>query len=84
MPFSAICTNPRCHFQIKLQDYESGRSIPTPRKCPQCREPVTSLCPHCGFILIEELDIENPRCALCGHDVRKAYLESTRCSERAQ
>lgn len=84
MPLSAICTNPCCDFQIKLQDYETGTSIPTPRECPQCGEPVISLCPDCGFLLVGKLDIGNPTCALCGRDVRKAYLESRRCSESVQ
>lgn len=84
MPLSAICTSPCCGFQIKLQDYEAGTSISTPQECPQCGQPVISLCPHCGFLLLGKLNMENPTCALCGRGLRGASREASLASDGAR
>jgi rubrerythrin len=73
MPPLALCSSPACDFRIKLQDGTTGKSISTPHTCPKCEAPMVSVCPECGFLLIDIPAEKHPRCPVCRLDIRETF-----------
>ena len=75
MPLQAICSNADCYYRLELQDIKNGTSNATPQNCPNCKSPTISICPSCLFPLLGNIDIKNPRCAVCRQDIRAAFWQ---------
>ncbi len=73
MPPLALCSRPACDFRIELQDRKTGMSISAPSICPKCEAPLISVCPACGFLLIQIPAGKHPLCSVCRADIRSAF-----------
>lgn len=78
MPVVAICSSVACDFRIQLQNLIEGTSTPAPITCPGCACPMISLCPRCGFLLVELPGRDPERCNICHADIRVAFQKYRR------
>jgi primosomal protein N' len=64
MPLYVLCSSHLCRYL--------GQASDAPRQCPQCGAPFLTFCPSCGFPLIGNLGVNNPKCEMCHQDIRVA------------
>lgn len=67
----AVCTSRECGFVVDLWDLANGRSLPSPRCCPQCGAATSTTCPMCGFLLLGAPGAKVVRCQMCQHDLQR-------------
>lgn len=75
MSLWVICSSRVCEFRLKLQNVETGNSIPTPPSCPRCNAFLMTYCPLCGFPILG-CESTKDRCSVCNCDMRQAFGRS--------